>query len=294
MNSVEDIISQVSSLPLLPDTALKLMNVMNDPQSTIDNIVDSVKYDQAITGEVLRICNSAYFGVSRKVTSLNDAMLCLGTVKVLQLVMAVHTNSMLSREQVGYGLEPGVLWKHSVAVALASSLAAQRLKIPDANLAFTAGLLHDIGKVILNEHVAKEFAEIVRRVTDDHISFGEAESQVLGYSHEEVGGMIAEKWRLPEPIIRCIRYHHDPGSLDPPDTLVDAVYLANCVCLLLGVGLGEDGLFYRADQSLMERHQLHEHDLELIGAQMMTDLQRVAELFADGTSASLAHEPAHR
>ncbi|MGB2984490.1 MAG: HDOD domain-containing protein [Phycisphaerae bacterium] len=294
MTSVEDIVSQVDSLPPLPDTALKLMNVMNDPRSAVDDIVEAIRYDQAVTGEVLRLCNSAYFGLSRKVTSLNDAMVCLGTVKVLQLVMSVYTDSVLSREQKGYGLEPGVLWKHSVAVALASSLFAQRLKLPNANLAFTAGLLHDVGKVILNEHVAEEFSEIVRRVTEDRLSFVEAEQQVLGFSHQEVGAMIAEKWQLPETIVRCIRFHHDAGSLDPPDTLVDTVYLANCVCLLLGIGLGEDGLYYRADQAVMDRHNLRETDLEAIGAQVMTDLQRVEQIFAGTAGTDHPKEEARR
>ena len=282
MNTAEDILSRVGSLPPLPDTALKLMRVMNDPRSGMDDIVEAVKYDQAVTGEVLKLCNSAFLGLSRKVTSLNDAMLTLGTVKVLQLVMSVHTNSMLSHEQRGYGLRPGMLWKHSVAVALASSLFARRIRLPNVDLAFTAGLLHDVGKVILNEYVADEFAEIVRRVTDEGTSFGEAEHQVLGFSHDEVGAMIAEKWRLPDAIVRCIRFHHTPGELDPPDTLVDTVYLANCVCLLLGIGLGEDGLCYRADQAVMERHDLCERDLEEVGAQMMMELKSVEQLFSDG------------
>lgn len=279
MNRIESIIERVSSVQPLPDTALKLMNVMSDPRSTVDNIVDTIKYDQAVTGQVLKLCNSPFFGLSRKVTSLNDAIVCLGTVKVLQLVMSVHTNNMLSTEQRGYGLEPGVLWKHSVAVALASSLFAQRMKLPDVNLLFTAGLLHDIGKLILNEYVAEDFGEIVRRVSDEHLSFVEAEHQVLGFSHEEIGGMIGEKWKLPPAIVRCIRYHHDPSAIDPPDSLVDTVYLANCVCLLLGIGLGEDGLCYRADPTVLQRLGLSENDLECIGAQTVIDLQRVEKLF---------------
>ncbi|HVP11500.1 MAG TPA: HDOD domain-containing protein, partial [Phycisphaerae bacterium] len=150
MNRASEILKQVVELPPLPTTAIKLMNVLHDPRSTLDDIVEAIRYDQAITGQVLQLCNSAYFGLSRTVTSLNDAMLCLGSVKVLQLVMSVHTNSMLSRKQIGYGLERGILWKHSVAVALAATAVAQRLGTSMVNLVFTAGLLHDIGKVVLN------------------------------------------------------------------------------------------------------------------------------------------------
>lgn len=294
MNNICDIVDQVESLPPLPDTAVKLMKTINDPRSTVDDIVEAIRYDQAITTDVLKLCNSAFFGLSRKVTSLNEAMVCLGTIKVLQLVMAVHTNAMLTGEQRGYGLEPGVLWRHSVAVALASTAFAERLKQPNANLVFTAGLLHDVGKVILNEHVAEEFAEIVRRVTNDQLSFIEAERQVLGFSHQEVGAMIGERWKLPEPIVRCIRFHHDPSAVEPPDLLVDTVYLADCVCLMLGIGLGEDGLCYRADQAVMDRNDLRERDLEVIGAQVMVDLRKIEELFADPARAGARKAPVGR
>jgi putative nucleotidyltransferase with HDIG domain len=281
MNRANEILKNVGALPPLPTTAIKLMNVLNDPRSTVEDIVETIRYDQAITGQVLRLCNSAFFGLSRTVTSLNDAMLCLGSVKVLQLVMSVHTNSMLSQKQIGYGLERGVLWKHSVAVALAASGIAQRLGGAMVNLVFTAGLLHDIGKVVLNEYVADEFMEIVRRVNEERLSFSEAESNVLGFSHQEIGARIGEMWKLPEPIIRCIRYHHDPLTIEPADALVDTVYLANCICLLLGIGLGEDGLYHRAHEEVMRRNSLRENDLEIIGAQTMIDLKRVEQLFAD-------------
>ena len=241
---------------------------------------------------MLRLCNSAYFGLSRKVASLNDAMLCLGTVKVLQLVMSVHTTGLLSKEQIGYGLDPGMLWKHSVAVALTCSNVAQRLKMTNAGLLFTAGLLHDIGKVVLNEYVAEEFSEIVRLVAEQDLSFLEAEHQILGFSHEEIGGKIAESWQLPEAITKCIRYHHDPDKPDPPDILVDTVYLANSLCLILGIGLGADGLAYRADETVMERYQLQEADLELIGVQMTTELKRVEGMFAGDSTMNANAQPA--
>lgn len=286
MNAQQDIISRVGTLPPLPDTAVKLMEVINDPSSSVDEIVEVIRYDQAVTADVLKLCNSAYFGLSRNITSLNEAMLRLGTVKVLQLVMSVHTSSILANEQRGYGLDPGVLWRHSVAVALAASIVAQKINLTNVNLVFTGGLLHDIGKVVLNEYVAEEFGKILGLVKENRLSFVEAEHQVLGYSHQEIGGKIARMWKLPDPIVRCIRYHHDPGDLETPDPLIDAVYLANCVCLMLGIGLGEDGLYYRADDAVLERNHLNERDLEDVGAQTVVDLQRVEELFASDATKS--------
>lgn len=281
MTRMDEILDRVAAIQPLPDTVMKLINVVNDPKSTIDNIIEVVRYDQAVTTQMLRICNSAYFAVSREIDSLNDAIRMLGTMKILQLVMAVHSNSLLAKQQSGYGLEPGILWKHSVGVAITATLFAERIHYPNSNLAFTAGLLHDVGKTILNEYVGQEFAEIVRRVNDENLSFSEAEHAVLGFSHEEIGAKVAEKWQVPEHIARCIRYHHEPQALPTPDPLVDAVYLGNCVCLLLGIGLGTDGLSYRADHSIMERYDLRESDLELAGTQMMLELKRVTQMFAD-------------
>jgi putative nucleotidyltransferase with HDIG domain len=289
--TAKEILQQVSTLPPLPDTAVKLMQVINDPLSTVDEIVEAIKYDQAITGEVLRLCNSAYFGMSRKVTSLNDAMLCLGTTKVMQLVMSVHTSSVLSGAQHGYGLDPGLLWKHSVAVALASAEFAQRVKTPNGGSAFTAGLLHDVGKVVLNEYVAEEFIEIVRRVNDEKTSFLEAEQQVLGFSHVEIGEKIANAWQLPDPIVQCIRYHHEPHEATPPEPLVDIMHLADCTCMMLGIGIGADGLAYRADDSVMERHNLVEGDLEAVGAQTLVELKRVEKAFSDQSPSQKAPQP---
>ncbi len=285
MTRMEHILNQVGCLSPLPGTVLKLIQVINDPQSTVDQIVEAIRYDQAVTGQMLRIVNSAFFGRTREVESLHDAMRCLGTVKVLQLVMAVHTNTLLCKPQQGYGMEPGILWKHSVGVAIASSIIGGRIGLGNHGLLFTAGLLHDVGKVILNEYVTSEFGEIASRVAACHMSFPEAERQVLGVAHDEIGGQVAEKWQLPEVIVLGIRHHHQPNALDPPNAIVDALHLADCLCLLLGIGLGTDGLSYRSDEAVMERHGLRESDLELIGAQVLIEVQRVEEIFSEHRAA---------
>lgn len=292
MTTVDDILGRVRELQPLPGTVLRLITVIDDPKSTVEQIVETIRYDQAVTSQMLRIVNSAFFGLTRQVYSLNDAMRCLGTTKVLQLVMAVHTNTLLCKSQRGYGLPPGMLWKHSVGVAIASAALSGHLDFDNKSLLFTAGLLHDIGKVVLNEYVAAEFAQIAQRVNEDHISFAEAEKTILGFSHDEVGGRVAEKWQLPEAITLGIRHHHSPGALDPPSNLVDALHLADCICLLLGVGLGTDELHYRADERVMARYGMSETDLEVVGAQTLMELKRVENMF-DQASAGQEPHSAH-
>jgi putative nucleotidyltransferase with HDIG domain len=278
---LREIAAQVGELPPLPSTSVRLLGVINDPTASIEEIVEVIRYDQALTTSVLKLCNSAYFGLSRQVTSLSDALVCLGTVKVLQLIMALHTNALLQAPQDGYGLESGILWRHSVAVALAATQFARQIRHPNVNMAFTAGLLHDIGKTVLGRSVAQEYARILSLVTEHHKAFVEAEREVLGFDHTEVGAMLAERWKLPERLVLAIRFHHEPSALDPADRLVDCVYLANCVCLMMGIGLGADGLNTRADAAVLRRYGLTEHDLEVVGFAVIEELHKVEKLFGE-------------
>lgn len=277
---IDDIIARVGTLPPLPDTIHRLVTVVGNPSSSLAQIVDTIRYDQVLTSEVLRLCNSAYFGLSRTVECLDDAVRLLGTVKVLQLVIAAHARAMLSQPQAGYGLPAGALWLHSVGVAAGAQLLARPMRLAQPGLLFTAGLLHDVGKVVLNEFVATEYAEIARRVSQQRCSFVEAEQEVLGFTHPEIGGRLAEAWNLPSSIVSCIRYHHDPETTPEPAPLVDAIHLADSVCILLGVGAGDDGLSYRVRPAVLERYALNQSDLETVGADVIAEVKSVQALLA--------------
>ncbi len=276
----DEILQRAQTLPRLQETVLHLARVVSDPRSTVPEIVEAIRYDPSLTAELLRLCNSAYYGLTREIGCLDDAVRLLGTNTVFQLAMAAYTRTMLGAPQEGYGLSAGALWTHSVAVAIAGRQVARRLELAPLGLVFTAGLLHDCGKVVLNEFVRREYAEIVRRVSEDHLTFCEVERQVLGHTHAEVGARLAEMWKLPASIVECIHRHHDPDAGQAPDPLVDVVHLADAVGLLLGVGAGDDGLAYRASSAALARHQLRASDLEKIGAEVIVELQSVRALFA--------------
>ena len=278
MTSPDEIIKKMGSLPPFPDTAIKLIDLVNNPDSSVEDMVDTIKYDQAITAEVLRRCNTAEFGSSQKINSLDQALMSLGTVRLLQLVLAVHANAMLGGEQAGYGLDPNALWKNSVATALASTMFANKLNTVETNLAFTAGLLHGVGKIVLNEFVGDEFDTIKQYVEIDGMTFLEAEKKVLGFNHVEIGAKMAESWKLPDNIVRAIRHHHEADDLDPPDPLV--VHLGNATCMILGIGSGSDGLYYTADSWVLNKYGLDAGALQEIGMQLLVELDAVEKLFA--------------
>lgn len=278
--TLDEIVEKIDALPPLRDTAMRLISVISDPSSTIGQIVETIRYDQMVTSQVLRLCNSAYFGLARQISSVDDAIRYLGTTKVLQLVMAAHTQGLLGREQAGYGLPPGGLWLHSVGVALSGQIFAQRFGVGQVGLVFTAGLLHDVGKVVLNEYVAEEYGKIAEMVSAGGVSFLDAEREVLGFTHPEIGQRVADLWNLPEAMGKAIRYHHEPEAVEEVDPLLDAVHLADSVCRLVGIGSGYDGLLYRASPEVMARHQVAESDLETVGADTVLELKSVQKLFA--------------
>ena len=275
----EYLVERVDSLPKLPDVTLRLINVVNDPDSSLEEIVEIIRYDQTITTELLKLCNSAYFGLSRQITSLDDAVRFIGTSQLMQMVLAAHTQALLTPEQAGYGLRPGALWVHAIAVATACQLVARRIGSNERGTLFTVGLLHDIGKVVLNENVSVTYSGIVRMVAEQGISFVEAEQRMLGTTHPEVGELVARRWKLPDPIPLCIRYHHEPSALPEPNHLVDITHIADAACLLLGIGGGDDSPLYRIDQSTLERVGLKAADIEEIGAAVVAEVKSIQELF---------------
>lgn len=275
----DQIVARISALPRLPMTTLRLMEVLSNPDSSLRDVVEIIRFDPTVTAELLKLCNSASMGLSRKIDSVADAARLLGTNRVFQLVMAAHTRTMLGGSQHGYGMPAGALWKHSVGVALAAERLANSVTGSRANEVFTAGLLHDIGKILLNSAVADDYARIASQVQSARMSFCEAERSILGFTHAEIGARVGERWALPETIIRAIRYHHEPEFVEPHDPIVDMVHVADVVCLQIGVGGGDDAMYYRIDNGSLERLGIRLPMLETVGAEVVIELKNIEKAF---------------
>jgi len=286
---LDSVIEQVELLPPLPGTAVRLMEAITDSQARIDQIIEIIQYDQNLTSQVLRLCNSAFFSLSRRIGSLRDALAYLGSRQLMQLVLGVHCNAILQKAQPGYGLMVGMLWQHSSAVALASERLGKEIQPDSPETLFTAGLLHDIGKVILGKFLADDYQRVTDLLDESPITFHEAEREVLGYSHTEVGELLTRRWQLPEQIVAATRYHHEPASYSGGDaearTTVDLVHLADSLALTMGVGVGNDGLLYSIDPGLIREYHLDERTLDQIRAEVLTELQDLEKIYK-GTGAS--------
>ncbi|MDD3024793.1 MAG: HDOD domain-containing protein, partial [Syntrophomonadaceae bacterium] len=225
--SMDSIVEAVNDLPSLPHIVVKIMELTEDPDSTAQDISNVLSQDQAMTARVLRLANSAFYGFPRRISTINDAIVFLGFKTIRSIVMAVSVSGILSREVEGYALEQGELWRHSQCSAMAARLIARKAKFAIVDLAYTAALLHDIGKVILNSYMKEAYHEVVAKVGEENKSFIETENEVLGFNHAVVGARVAEKWNLPPELVEAIALHHHPEQAEINKRLTAIVHLGD-------------------------------------------------------------------
>jgi len=260
---LDKIIQKIDSLSPVSVTGNRLMEIISNPNSSLTEIVDVIKYDQAMTANLLKICNSAYYGLRTKVESIKQAVAYLGMNTIANAVMMGNFSKNFTAAQGGYDLNEGELWKYSVSSALIAQSLAEKRHLDNIPCLFTSALLKDIGKVILNTHIKDAFKKIVLSVQQDGLTFLEAEKKILGIDHAELGAMVAEKWRFSPEMVSIIRNHHDPlNILIGNDPSVSIIYLADTVCMMVGIGGGADGLAYKYYQEVMDRLNFTNVDLQ--------------------------------
>lgn len=278
MSRLEEIIALIQHIPPFPKVALRVMELLKDPDVEAGQLAAVIQYDPSITANVLKICNAAYFGLPRKVSSLDDAMVVLGNEALKEIIIASSSAKFYQGNiGSGYALEQGDLWKHSVAVGIMAKLLTRHIKGVDAGSAFTAGLLHDIGKRFLSSFVADDFNVIVKKVDDEHCSFVAAEKELLGINHADLGAIILQKWEFPAEQIEAVKCHHDSDALEK-DALTALVALSNSLVITMGIGVGADGLASRLHVKGLERFAIGAEDIQLCMADLVMEMELAQEM----------------
>ena len=259
---LQSLLKQIKDLPALPDVALQVMRAADNERSDMSEIARVISRDQSLTTRVLRMANSSHYGAIRTISTVTDAVVILGLRTVRNLAMAASCQELLAAELSGYYLGRGDLWRHSYCSALVAQSLAGKVKYPVAEEAFVAGLLHDVGKVLLSVHLRGKFNQVVFAANKKRVSFVDAEREVFGFDHAEVGARMLEKWNLPVSLVHAVRHHHAPLGAKQPTALACIVHVADVVCLMLGVGLGADGLSYSLDPRVLDLLKLTDGAIE--------------------------------
>ena len=271
-----EIISKMKSFPSMSGIAAKVLKLLDDPDSSAGQVEQLLKQDPSLTANLLKLTNSAYFGIPSKVGSVRHAIAMLGWERLSKLVMAACVSAITDRKIPGYDLPPGVLWQHSVAVSVTAEGLMRELKVSESDEIFTAALLHDLGKLILGGFVEKEFDEI-QKVTARGIPFQMAEQEVLGTDHAEIGALMLESWSFPPKLVSAVRWHHDPDSAPETSSMTDIVHVANVLCLMIGIGIGVEGLHYEPSVLATKRLGIKPTQLELIASQTLEWAKELAD-----------------
>ena len=279
MTSLNDIVEQIDLLAPIPAIASQIMTKSADPDSSLAEIADLIVNDPALTANLLKICNSAYFGLPRKVESVKDAVAWVGLDQIVELVVTKSVSNNFNKGLEGYGLGEGELWRHAVTSAhVAKSLAQRYGASQSKHLIYTAALLKDIGKLILGRFVAFSSEKINIRVNCQGYSFNDAEKNVIGMNHEELGAMVGEKWSFSEKLIYIIRHHHLTDESARQDLETTLIYLADIICMMMGICTGTDGLSYRFYSDVLKRINVSENDLQGIIAETSKNQQKIYHL----------------
>jgi len=278
MTTLQQLMKEIKNLKPIPAVANQLLGVVDNPDSSMEDIANVIQYDPVITASVLKTCNSAFFGLKNPAESIKDAVNLLGTDQVIELVLLKAGAKALSGSQEGYGLEKGDMWLNSVSAAVIAKQVAVKLSLKNKNTIFTAALLKDIGKIILGSHVSGVSQEIKDLVEKKGLSFREAEKKVLGIDHVELSALIAKMWKFSPKMIKIIRHHHMTDETMLKDKEIAAVYLADCICMMMGQGLGSDGLYYRFKGQVMKELGLTANDVSMIIAEFCIHMKEVEDL----------------
>ena len=253
---LESLLSRISEVPTLPTSVLRVMQMIEDPFCSSSDLAKVIQADPAMAAKVLKLANSSYYGFRQKISNIPQAVTLLGFATLKNTLLAAAVFDMFRMQNTGFDLP--ALWKHSITTATAAKLLAKRARYPQAEKAFTAALLHDVGKIVLARFLPQGLAEIMDTVQAENMAMYDAERQVLGLSHPALGAWVLGRWGLPAPVVEAVEFHHHPTKAQTSFDLAAIIYLANILAHRAGIGSGGDCLPREIDPQVLDYFHLTE------------------------------------
>lgn len=279
--TLEEIVARTPELPSIPAAALKVIQETESVTATAASVARILVSDQALTARILRLANSAYYGLTRKVNHVSEAVVVLGMRTVKNLALVASSYPWLTKPVPGYELGSKDLWLHSIGVGIGAQLTAKLSRKCHDDMAFTAGLLCDIGKLAMSVWFEEKTSKMLLAAQQKGMTFCEVERLLLGYDHAEVGAFLTENWNFPTQIVQAIRYHHSPDQQETYDPLADCVHVGDYLTMMMGFGLGGDGLQYKLDPDSLSRLGLEANNLDEIINEFVLAYEAQALMFEE-------------
>ncbi len=276
-NDIQDkIMMEVSTFPSMPRAGVKLRALFNEKDVQISEIEQIMRHDPGLTTNVLRLANSAYFGIPTKVGSLKQAVMLLGIKRFAQIAVSASMSKTMDKTVEGYDLSPGELWLHSIAASNTAEALAKNKKFAETNDVFTPALLHDMGKLVLGKFVKEEFQKI-ESIVAKGVPWVRAENMVFGTDHAEVGAQILTKWSFPDDIVNAVRWHHNAERIKDSNMQSAIVYLSNIMCQSNGDGDSTGGQFFVPASVVLKRLGIKLDQYEVLAEQAHSWMNKLSD-----------------
>lgn len=259
--SIDEVTAAIADVPSMPRAVYAVMDACDRPDTGANDIARSVMADQGLTANVLRLANSAAYGHRRRVTTVSDAVVIMGMSAVKSLAISAHTADLLNRALPGYAMRRGELWHHSLNVAFLCRAIARDPGSQAREEAFVAGLLHDMGKVLLSGFLGDGFDTLTRAAHERRSRLDECERDLLGFDHAELGARLTHEWRFPGRLVEAIGVHHHPDDATLAPGLAACVSTADAVAHALAAGIGPDDVPHLVDEAWLDELDLTPYEL---------------------------------
>ncbi len=254
---IKGLVNHIYRLPTLPTTVAQLIDLIDRPGTSARQLGRMISSDQVLTAQVLKLANSAYYGFPRQIRTIPLAIVILGFETLKNMLLSVSIIDQFSRFREGLRFDFSLFWQHTLGTAVASRLIAREVGFPLAGEAFVAGLLHDLGKLILSQYFSREFYEIYRLSFQTHKPMYYMEKKHLkGVTHAEVGAWLAQRWNLPGNLIQGVRYHHEPQKAPEISELAALVHFSDFLIRRQHFGFSGDVSQPRFQKEVIEILQL--------------------------------------
>ena len=270
--SLKDRFKQIDGFPAFPATHAEIMKLAKSDDASSEDLAVKIQLDPSFLAQVLKLVNSSYYGFRKKTNSLKLAVRLLGMEEVANLVMAAQVFERLGNYDGGGGLDLKEFWRHSVGTAFIARAVAKKLQT-EVEAAFLGGLLHDLGKVVLDRYFADYYGAVFDRIGKGDIVIRDAEREVLGVDHEEIGGQLASAWKFGDNYASCILHHHEPAKTDRYARLVRVIHIADCLCRQLEYGSGGDEVVPEIQSDVMDSFSMGERGVSILTEVAKTDLE---------------------
>ena len=268
----QDILLAVNNLPPMPQVMHKARDIIQNPSSSLKDLGDLIESDQALAMKVLRLANSAYYSRMGKVSSVQEAAVVLGLRILSELITVAFMSKVLGSSLKGYGLPAESLWRHSLAVAVGSRIIADKKYTGLANEAFSAGLIHDVGKLILDRYIYERKKEFQKFFADGGQAFLIAEKEILGFDHAEIASEVCKRWNFPRSISVAVKYHHHPSRLRG-NKLAYIVHVADEIAVLSGLDI--EGMAHEIDDKSIQVIGIQSNEIELIIDEVVKSVNQI-------------------